>query len=83
MALTVLIAVSMAICIVVTTFGNLLVVISFAVSFICDRYTTGYTKGIYADLYPINVKTAKLITPKFVLIMIMNPGNFKFEKCLR
>ena len=66
MLLTVLIAVSMAVCIVITTFGNLLVIVSFAVDrqirqptnfFICSLAVTDVLIGtVSMPFYTVSIK---------------------------
>ena len=64
MLLTVLIAVSMAVCIVITTFGNLLVIISFAV----DRQIRQPTNYFIASLAVTDVLIGTVSMPFYTVI---------------
>ena len=63
MLLTVLIAVSMAVCIVVTTFGNLLVIVSFAV----DRQIRQPTNYFIASLAVTDVLIGTVSMPFYTV----------------
>ena len=89
MVLTVLIAVSMAVCIVITTFGNLLVIVSFAVDrqirqptnyFICSLAVTDVLIGtVSMPLYTVSSssKNPPHLFAKF-WIFILSLSLFKF-----
>ena len=79
MLLTVLIAVSMAVCIVVTTFGNLLVIVSFAV----DRQIRQPTNYFIASLAVTDVLIGTVSMPFYTVSLfgdqsIISSTTFRF-----